>query len=261
MPDLLRHALLALTAFLAYFQEAVTGCGGTAVALPIVSLFLKLETAKEVLVIQAWLLTLCIVISSRKHIVWRQYGRIILFAGIGFPVGMYLFASLPQSALKWALGVFVVAIAVRGLVAQISAAEPAKWSPSRWMSLLMNGVLVLGGVVHGAFASGGPIIMIYATKALPDKSVFRVTLCMLWLTLNSILIGSWTLQGVATHRPLLLGGEVWMLTAICTPCTLLGMVLGDRCHYRINERAFRVAVYAVLFLSGIAVLYSAARAG
>lgn len=254
MPDLLRYALLALIVLLTHFQEAITGFGCTVLALPFVVFLLGVKVAVKVLVIQAWLLTAYIVISARKDIVWRQYGRIVLFAGAGLPLGMLLFRSMPETVLRWILGVFMVGVASRGLVVLLRKREVRKTPLSALGNWIMNGVLLLGGIIHGAFGSGGPFVVIYATRALADKSLFRVTLCMLWLTLNSILVATW----LATRQ---ITPEVWLYTAICTPFTVIGMIVGDRYHHRMNEHAFRVMVYAVLLLSGVAVLYSAMQGG
>lgn len=253
MSEFLRCALLSLIVFITHFQEAITGFGCTVLALPFVIFLLEMDVAVKVLVIQAWILTAYIVLSARRHIVWRQYGRIVFFAAMGLVVGMYGLSSLPRVSLKYVLGAFMVAVATRGLAVSLRVrSSAAKRSPSAFVTWLMNGVLLLGGIIHGAFGSGGPLVVIYATKALPDKNLFRATLCMLWLTLNSIMVTRWALSGAITP-------EVIRYTAICTPFTVLGMVIGDRCHHRVNEHLFRLMVFGVLLLSGIAVLYSASH--
>jgi len=251
--ELVRYALLSLIVFLTHFQEAITGFGGTVLAVPFVIFLLGLDATIKVLAIQAWIVVTFIVILARRRIVWRQYGRIVLFAGIGLPVGICMVRTLPESVLKLILGAFMVGIAVRGLSVTVRNKALPKWEPRAWQNWLMNGFVFMGGVIHGAFASGGPFVVIYATRVLTDKGIFRVTLCMLWVTLNTTLISYWLL----THA---LTPEIWFYTAICTPFTVVGMIAGDRCHHCIDERLFRLIVYAVLFLSGIAVLHSA-RAG
>lgn len=252
LSDLLRYSLLSLVVFITHFQEAITGFGCTVLALPFVIFLLGLDVAVKVLVIQAWILTAYIVITARADIVWRQYGRIVLFAGLGLPVGIVLAGCLPESALKCVLGVFMVEMAARGIVTQLCRHEHTRWSPTPLVNVLMNAVLFAGGIVHGAFGSGGPLVVICATRALPNKTLFRVTLCMLWLTLNTTLVLTWAAARALTP-------EIWLYTAICTPFTVVGMVIGDRCHHRINEHAFRLMVFGVLLLSGAAVLYSAGR--
>ena len=96
---------------------------------------------------------------------------------------------------------------------------------------LLNLVLFWGGIIHGAFGSGGPFVVIYATKALPDKGNFRATICTLWFTLNSIIIVKNIRQGVMT-APVI---EVIVSTL---PFLVVGMILGNCAHKRIKEDSF-----------------------
>ena len=110
----------------------------------------------------------------------------------------------------------------------------------------MRLLLVAGGVIHGAFGTGGPFVVIYASQALPEKSLFRVTLSMLWLTLNSFRIGDWLVRD-----PSLLTPEVWRLVLISLPFMAVGLLAGDRLHRRVDERRFRRIVYATLAAAGV----------
>ena len=125
------------------------------------------------------------------------------------------------------------------------AIAPAKDTRSIWMRL----VLTVGGIIHGAFGTGGPFVVIYAGKALPDKSLFRVTLCMLWTILNTILIVKWTATG-GVWTP-----QVIKATSMALPFLAAGLLVGDWLHHRVNERRFRLTVYGVLFLSGVTVFH------
>ena len=80
---------------------------------------------------------------------------------------------------------------------------------------------------------------------------FRVTLSVVWLTLNALMITRWVATGAITP-------EVQLQAAICAPFTLAGVIGGDHLHHRVNEFAFRTLVFTVLLLSGLAVLYAAA---
>ena len=110
---------------------------------------------------------------------------------------------------------------------------------------LIKGILFLGGIIHGAFGTGGPFVVIYATKALPNKTLFRVTLCLLWFSLNSMLLLKWTVAGGVWEKSTM----ICIFTAM--PFLLGGMFLGDWLHHKVNEYYFRLIVYMVLALSGI----------
>lgn len=248
MPDVVRYGLVVMVVFLTHFQEGITGFGCSVLALPFVTLLVGLRTAVPVLVILAWWLALLIVVESRRHIVWREYLRIVGWVVFGLPWGVWAFRSLPETGLKWVLALFMVGVGVHGLVrqGQAPAGNPGL-SPSK--RRLLSLALPIGGVIHGAFGTGGPLVVIYAAQALPEKTLFRVTLCLLWFTLNTVMIAQLGQAGRLTP-------EVWRLVLLCLPANLAGMWLGNRAHYRINERVFRRLVYGVLMLSGVILIAS-----
>ncbi|MDH7601643.1 MAG: sulfite exporter TauE/SafE family protein [Armatimonadota bacterium] len=252
--DLLRWTLLAIVVFVTHFQEAITGFGCTVLALPFVVLLLGIHSAVKVLVIQAWILTGCIVWRAREQIAWDEYARIVTFALPGFAVGIHLFTSLPENTLKVFLGTFMGVVALRGLAAQFRRRNSPERTPTRFARFLLKGLLVIGGAIHGAFGSGGPCIIVYATHVIRHKGMFRATLCTLWFTLNSILVLTWAYTRA-------LQPEIWTYTAICTPFTIIGMVLGDRCHRMLDEESFKTAVFTVLLLSGAVIIYTAIHSG
>ena len=251
MSDTTCYALLGLIIFLTHFQEGITGFGCTVLALPFVMLLLGLDQAVKVLVIQAWVLAFCIVIISRHRIMWSEYWRIVIPASAGLVIGIWMSSVLPETKLKWILAFFMMAVGIRGLLAkqEVQSAKIRINKKTRW---LLSSFLPIGGIMQGAFGSGGPFVVIYATRMLREKSLFRVTLCMLWFTLNSMLIAQWSIHSALT-------GKVFLYTAFCLPFTLIGLVFGDKAHHRINEILFRRIVYAVLLVSGLALIWTLMR--
>lgn len=249
MSDPIRYALVGLIVLVTHFQEGITGFGCTVLALPFVVLLLGLHVAVPVLVIQAWVLSLYIVLEARRQIVWAEFGRIVLLVGVGLPFGMWMAKTMPETALKWLLAVFMVAVGAEGLVA---TTKPPSGDMSRRARWFTTSLLPIGGVVHGAFGTGGPMVVAYAAKAIPDKSLFRVTLCLLWLSLNTVMIGQW----IASSS---LDAGTVTTAAFCLPFTVLGMILGNRAHYRIREVPFRRLVYGVLVASGGVLVWSLLR--
>ncbi len=238
--------LFGVVVFFTHMLEGITGFGCTVLALPFAAILLGLHTAVPALVVLGWLLSVYIVVTSRKHIQWKQFFFIVVHAAIGLPVEMILFDKLPENALKTLLAVFMVGVGLRGFIKTWRSGHtvaPAQDTRSVWMRL----VLLVGGIIHGAFGTGGPFVVIYAGRALPDKSLFRVTLCLLWTVLNTILIVKWTVTGGIWNT------QVTKAIMIALPFLVAGMLMGDWLHHRVNERRFRLTVYGVLFLSGITV--------
>lgn len=250
MSDPAAYALIFAIILLSNTASSLTGFGGSILALPFVAMIIGLKVAVPVLVVQAWVLAVFVVGEGRRNISWRDYGRIVLFVLPGLPLGLWLASFLPEAPLKVVLGAFTLAVGVYGVIHPLPRAD----SRERLVGVkgaALTALLALGGVVHGAFATGGPLIVVYCTRALRDKSVFRVTMSMTWLTLNTILLAQWLARGSLT-------GPQVHLAAWCIPFTLAGMALGTFAHYRVNEIVFRRFVYAVLIAAGVMLLVSAA---
>ena len=241
--------LVGLIVFLAYGAEAVTGFGGTVLSLPFVALLLGVKTAVPVLALMSWGLAAFVVWRSRRVFRWGPYFRILAYAAAGLPFGLFFYAAFPERGLKVLLALFMLGIGLRGIARALRgngvapAPPPDGARPSAPMALL----LAAGGAVHGAFGTGGPLIVIYASRAIPDKTLFRATLSALWLTLSSIMMVSWTASGTAWSP------EVRDAALVALPFLAGGVFLGDHLHYRVNERAFQVAVSVLLVAAGIAI--------
>jgi len=267
MPEVVRYGLVGLIVCFTAFQEGVTGFGATALALPFVVLLLGLKTAVPALVIQAWILALLIIVECRKlkvwgerehestvnapglclsiscNTVWREYAHIALLVGLGLPLGIWMRQHIPEDGLKWVLAGFMVIVGAHGLIVQMMGKKHTEMTPLK--RLVMSIFLPLGGVIHGAFGSGGPLVVVYATRAIAEKTVFRVTLCMMWFTMNTVLITQSLLDKKVDHL------HIFKIVGILLPFTMVGLFIGNRAHYRINEVAFRKLVYAVLIASGV----------
>ncbi|SKC89411.1 sulfite exporter TauE/SafE family protein [Maledivibacter halophilus] len=238
--------LFGLVIIIAHFLEAITGFGCTVLALPFCIAITGVKITVPVLTVIGWLLALYIIIIDWKSIIFKEYLKILGFVILGLPIGMRIFDVLPETPLKILLGIFMLIVSIRGLIISFMP-EKDNVSPNHGSKVgkwLLNFCLFCGGVIHGAFSSGGPFIIIYATKALPNKSNFRVTLSALWITLNSVVIIKNFMIGIMTKEVINL--TIWMI-----PFLIVGMVLGNMAHKRIDGSSFNKIVYGALLISGI----------
>ncbi|MDI6829388.1 MAG: sulfite exporter TauE/SafE family protein, partial [Armatimonadota bacterium] len=181
MQEIIIYTLVAIIVYLTHVQEGITGFGCTVLALPFITLLLGLQTAVPMLVINALVLTVYITWESRQKIVWGEYARIFVLAALGLPIGMWLSSRLPEDILKFILSGFMISVGIHGLWKQTEKQKKnSVVNPTT--RLLASFLLPFGGLIHGAFGSGGPLAVIYATQTLTDKTEFRGTLCAVWVT-------------------------------------------------------------------------------
>ncbi len=249
MGDAVRNILFGLLSLLTHVIEGITGFGSTALALPFGIVLAGVAVAVPVLSVHAWLLSAFVLCTAWRHVVWREYVRVMIPVLIGLPLGMWAYASLPEPLLKTVLGVFMVVVSVLGLIRAFSGRKPEEKPLAGTSRVLMSLLLGLGGVIHGAFSSGGPLLIVYVTRVIRDKSAFRATMCAFWFSLNLIMMVRNAVAGVFTP-------DVLTMLLVTLPFLAVGTLIGNWAHHKVKEGSFTKLVYGVLLLSGLFMLYA-----
>lgn len=244
-PKRVSAALLVVVAF-AFTVEAALGFGATVITLALGALMLPIGTILPAIVPLNLLLSAFLAIRHRAYV-----DRRLLFSGIlplvllGMPFGMWASGALPDAVLKRLYGAFVCTLAGLELARARRALAGSEDPPARpWRDA---GLLALAGVVHGAFSTGGPLVVYVAGRRLGDKLRFRATLAGLWMTLQGLLIARFAWRGDFDAETASLSFRFALGLAV-------GLVLGDAIHDRIPETLFRRGVFVLLGLVGAVLL-------
>ena len=246
MPDILLSpwALVAVFVLIAYTTEAMTGFGSIVIALSLGALVLPLDTLMPVLVPLNLLLSGYLSLRYRRLVHWRLLLRGILpLMAAGTLAGYLARPWLGQDLLQTLFGVLIMVFSVRELWrlrrGPAAVAVHGVWWGRMWM--------LLAGVTHGLYASGGPLLVYALSGVTLDKSRFRATLIMVWFTLNCLLTLGYATQGTLQM--------VWPQLAALAPVVLAGIVLGEVLHHRVDEHRFRQVLFSVLLLAGLALVF------
>ena len=236
---------LFLILIVANITEAITGFGSTVIALTLGAFLFPIQELIVVLVPLNLVLSLMIVAQSARQIDWRILLRDILpLTALGMVAGLALQKSFQQSiGLQKGYGAFVFIFALVQL-AKSRAAAPSPKQPTR---LVKAGLLLGGGLMQGIYASGGPLVVSYVSQILKDKNTFRATLSFLWVLLNGLLFLIYVSDGLYTS-------EVQTFALKHSPAVIIGMLIGNFLHRRIQERFFRRLVFLLLMTAGLALL-------
>jgi len=241
-----KFAALFLAVLLANLVEASTGFGATVIAITLAAHWFAIDFLVPTII--PLNTAVCLYLVCRYH---RGINRKVLFNRVlplvllGMPVGYLIFRLVPADRLKFGYGLFILGFAGLELwrmarsgpevvIRPLSASAAALW-------------LICGGIVHGLYSSGGPLVVYYASRALKDKSEFRATLSGLWLILSVVLFithlagGTYTLANAKTDAFLL-------------PSLVLGIILGELLHSRLPEKSFRGFVFVILAFAGATIL-------
>jgi uncharacterized protein len=245
-PQLLNFLLLALFIFLAHIIGAATGFGASIVALTFAVHLYPIDFLIPVIVPLNMVLGSFLVLQHGANIDRKiLFGRILPLAGLGMPLGLLIFYRVDSGNLKLVFGILVLIVASVELMRALrnkaatapqplSAGESAFW-------------LVLGGIIHGLYSSGGPMIVYYASRRLYNKTDFRSTLSALWLILSIMLFISHLSTGNISP-------ETAWFTVRLLPVIIVGIVVGEKLHDRLAENSFRILVFAILVFAGASIV-------
>ena len=239
-------ALLSGILWLGFVVESVAGFGATVVAL---SLGVRYFAIDQLL---AWFLPLNLVLSTYLAVRHRRHlddglllRRILPAMLVGLAAGTALLQVLSPEGGARVFAAVVVVISVLELARLVYfARRPAPPPPARPLQLA---VLTVAGVVHGLFATGGPLAVAVVHRSVPDKSTLRATLAGLWMTLNVLVEARLVATGV-------LGARSLLVSAALVPALVLALVAGEYIHHRVPERPFRYLVAALLGVTGVLLL-------
>ncbi|MDB4957993.1 MAG: putative rane protein [Myxococcales bacterium] len=229
--------LLGVVALAAFATEGAIGFGGTVLAASIGAQLVPLEVLLPAFVplniaLSTWLLA-----SGVREVAWRYLATHVAPAvAVGAAIGLALFHVQGKTVLSLVFGIFVVVLA---------ALQLAKPAARPLGGVVRIGLLVLGGVAHGLFGTGGPMIVYVVRRQLPDKKAFRATLAVLWLVLNTALLVNFAGSS-------LYGREVAITGGVLAFAIVPGLVIGERLHRKLDPARFERVVWILLLVAGTA---------
>ncbi len=255
----MNYLFLAIYQLFAFFIQGVTGFGCTVLSAPFHSDVLgpAVGTAFATLLCAPTLLYLGI--KEIKNVAWKDLGKIVLLCAPGVVVGNILLKEVDPNLAKVAIGGVVTFIALMNIYKTIIAplVLKKKYDEDAPDTMAKKAVryaaLIVGGVVHGAFTIGGPLITVYTLSAVKDKEKFRNTMTWVWVVLNTYNSFSHYTSGYFTN-------EMWSAFIISLPFALVGLFIGMKCLSKIDKITFLRVVYVVLLIVGGNMFYSSLQA-
>jgi uncharacterized membrane protein YfcA len=202
------------------------GFGAGLIAVGTMALLLpELKDAVVLLLLVNLPAELWVVRSSWQRISWR--GVLVIFVGValGIPLGTSLLRWGDARFLLIVLGVFL------------------------WVA---GPIGVISGVLTGLFGTGGPPLILYYQLQGVDKAAFRGNLMAIFLLMTAVRVPSYAVFGLITAP------RMWSALAVL-PAVILGALIGNRIHLRIEESTFRRLVSAALLLIGLLLLVPGIR--
>lgn len=230
----IREILFILVVFASNIIEAITGFAGTLLAMPFSMVLIGLNDSKVILNVIALVIGISTGVKYVKYTNKKELIKIIAFMLIGMLIGMQLLGILPERIIMFIYGIVVLAVAINGLF------NKKEFQLSKTVGII---VLVLAGIIHGMYLSGGSLLVIYAVSMFNNKDEFRATLASVWIALNGYLITRDVIIGNFTTYNLTL------ILILLIPL-VIAITLGYKIQKVIEQKHFIRLTYVLLLISG-----------
>lgn len=235
----MKEIIFLFVLFVANVIQAITGFAGTVLAMPPSIYLLGMDNAKVVLNVMALLSGLMIAVMSYHHMNKKEVIKICVCMVAGMAIGIQIYKTVPSEQILLIIyGVIILLIAGKNLLCHRQRTLP---------KALLLVILLLAGVIHGMFVSGGALLVVYAAQVLKEKEEFRATLAPVWVVLNSILLVSQVRQGVFTE------GNIRLILISIIPL-FMATWLGKKLVKKVSQKVFLNLTYVLLLVSGLSLI-------
>lgn len=235
----MKEIIFLFVLFVANVIQAITGFAGTVLAMPPSIYLLGMDNAKVVLNVMALLSGLMIAVMSYHHMNKKEVIKICACMVAGMAIGIQICKTVPSEQILLIIyGVIILLIAGKNLLCHRQRTLP---------KALLLVILLLAGVIHGMFVSGGALLVVYAAQVLKEKEEFRATLAPVWVVLNSILLVSQVRQGVFTE------GNIRLILISIIPL-FMATWLGKKLVKKVSQKVFLNLTYVLLLVSGLSLI-------
>lgn len=229
-----------LVLLLAFVGEALFGFGGGLVSVPLLSLAIGVRDAVVLASIFQCLLGF-LVLTNYRDVAWAMIRPLLVGVFAGVIIGAYSLPLFDPNVLRRILALFILAFLGKTLLApNLAVTKPGVFSGAT------SGLL--SGFFQGCLGTGGPNLVMYLTRIVPEQRAFRATMICA-LSVSSFV-----------RMPFFASAELFtpFIRSIAIPVLpffLIGVVAGQRMHHRVPSRWYFRSVYVFLFLSAITLLW------
>lgn len=230
--------------------QCITGFAGTVLAMPFSIMLVGFDVARPILNVLGIVASVIIVAQKRQFVNKKELLKITCIMLAGMVPGFLIINrfSVNSGVLYKTLGIIVIGFTALGIIrSRRQDKNNVKKQKRLFIDIVMYGLLLLSGIVHGMFVCGGPLLVVYANDKLKDSDEFRSTVSAVWIVLNSI--NMFTDIGAGRFN-----GNTVILLLISTAVLFLAMLIGNLIYKHMNKKAFMVLTYTLMAISGVSLL-------
>jgi uncharacterized membrane protein YfcA len=233
---------VVLVLFLATVVRSALGFGEALVAVPLLALTVPVNVATPVAVLASITVALVVVVQDWRSIHMRSAIWLVVPTLFGIPLGLLLLKALPESTMKAALGILIVAFSTWSLLSR----SPIELKNDRLAAIFG----FAAGIMGGAYGMNGPPLAIYGSLRRWTPASFRATLQGYFFPASIAVMAGYWIGGLWTST-------VTHLYLLSLPGVVVAVFVGRFVHHRINPSHFTRYIHAGLIgIGGLLLIQS-----
>lgn len=234
--DLVSTYILTIV-FIATLVRSTFGFGESLVAVPLLILFIPVETAVPLAVLISIFIAAVVIVQDRKHIHFQSAKWLIIFAILGIPAGLLLLIYGDENIVKTILGILIILYSIYSL---LSKSKFQLKTDNKFVLFICG---FLSGVLGGAYGLNGPPLVIYGNLRNWSAKNFRATLQAYFLPASIVGMFGYWYKGLWS----------WTVTyyfLISLPVVIPAIFLGRYLNHQLKDGSFLKYVYIGLIVIG-----------
>ncbi|MDB5226087.1 MAG: hypothetical protein JWN78_280 [Bacteroidota bacterium] len=233
-------ALVPVVIFFGALIYATFGFGDALFGMPILSVIIGIKTATPLMTMNGFTLATIMFIRHYREIDWKSARRLVFASLFGIPIGIYFLKNGNEQFTKLILGIVITGVSVYNLFLKKESIRIGKnWAYAFGF---------IGGVLGGAFNTGGPPIVIFGTLSGWTQQQFVGTLQGYFLPNDIFILICQFVAGLLTLK-------VLHYYLISLPFLLVGLFFGSKLHAKIPVKKFNQYVFVLLLMIGILFIF------
>jgi uncharacterized membrane protein YfcA len=233
------YLLAGLIIFIAIFVQTVAGFGMALVGMPLLVSLFGIQVAAPLIALVGLVAEGGLLMHYREALSLKAVVRLAAASLMGIPVGLFAARLADEHLVTLLLGVLVLGYTVYALLGP----RLPELKGHFWAYLFG----LFGGLLSGAYNTGGPPVIIYGSLRRWEPGEFKSNLQGYFL-FNSVVVAGFHALAGSYHPPF------WGFFWAALPATGLAMLAGFSLDRHINPAIFRRIVLALLLVLGIRLL-------
>ncbi len=223
---------------MAAFAFSFAGFGYGLIAVPLLALIVPVKTAVAIQFPFSVLLVLMNTCRYGRQLQWQDLKPLFIGAAIAIPLGALSLHWFPELVMKRTLAIFIVLTVISRRVA-------FKTEILHRITGTFQGGMFLGfisGWFTGAYTTGGPPAVIYATGRFPDMDKAKGVMGVYFLISDLMIMGLFLFTGVIT-------ADTLKQSFLYTPAVLIGLFAGLLSLKRVSYKGYMAGVDTLLIIA------------